>query len=175
MQQTASTFVLAHVWCNAGLRVHGVQAYELRWRLANPGFLPMKAAQRFMRPVKEIREGFFTMEDDVSSSGDTNSGGSHATSATRHFEEQYSSRAAEAGLLSNRTQSSRMSTPRGSIPALSGRSSSPVKHTLGFSNLSPRRMVGTGTESFQPGSHEVDMGQSADLEGAASLLQHQPV
>lgn len=156
------------------VRVHGVQAYELRWRLANPGFLPMKAAQRFMRPVKEIREGFFTMEDDVSSSGDTNSGGSHATSATRHFEEQYSSCAAEAGLLSNRTQSSRMSTPRGSIPVLSGRSSSPVKHTLGSSNLSPRRM-GASTEIFQPGSHEVDLGQSADLKGAASLLQHQPV
>ena len=156
------------------LRVHGVQAYELRWRLANPGFLPMKAAQRFMRPVKEIREGFFTMEDESGSTGDNNSAGSHAMSATRHFEEQYSSRAAEAGLLSSRTQSSRMSTPRSSIPALTGKSSSPRKHPFGGSSLSPRHM-GTGSESFVPGSLEMKMEQSADLKGAASLLQHQPV
>ena len=35
-----------------------LQAYELRWRMVNPGFLPMRAAQKFMRPVKEMREGF---------------------------------------------------------------------------------------------------------------------
>ena len=156
------------------LRVHGVQAYELRWRLANPGFLPMKAAQRFMRPVKEIREGFFTMEDESSSSGDINSAGSHAMSATRHFEEQYSSRAAEAGLLSSRTQSSHMTTPRGSIPALTGKSTSARKHPFGDSSLSPRRM-GNGSESFLPGLLEMNLEQSADLKGAASLLQHQPV
>ena len=151
-----------------------MQAYELRWRLANPGFLPMKAAQRFMRPVKEIREGFFTMEDDSSSTGDNNSVGSHAMSATRHFEEQYSSRAAEAGLLSSRTQSSRMSSPRGSNSALTGKSSSAIKYKLGSSNLSPRRM-GTSAESFLPVLSEVCLEQSADLKGAASLLQHQPV
>ena len=26
--------------------------------MLNPGFLPMRAAQKFMRPVKEMREGF---------------------------------------------------------------------------------------------------------------------
>ena len=26
--------------------------------MVNPGFLPMRAAQKFMRPVKEMREGF---------------------------------------------------------------------------------------------------------------------
>ena len=155
------------------LRVHGVQAYELRWRLANPGFLPMKAAQRFMRPVKEIREGFFTLEDGSSSTGG-DSLGSHAMSATRHFEEQYSNRAAEAGLLSSRMQSSWMSTSRSSIPALTGKSSLPIKYPLGSTTLSPRRM-GTSTESFLPGSSAMDLEQSADLKGAASLLQHQPV
>lgn len=150
-----------------------MQAYELRWRLANPGFLPMKAAQRFMRPVKEIREGFFTMEEESSSTGDESSG-SHAMSATRHFEEQYSSRAAEAGLLSSRMQSSRMSTPRGSIPVLTGKPSLPIKHPLSSSSLSPRRMA-TSTESFLPGSSKMDLEQSADFKGAASLLQHQPV
>ena len=154
----------------------GVQAYELRWRLANPGFLPMKAAQRFMRPVKEIREGFFTMEDDSSSTGDNTSAGSHVMSATRHFEEQYSSRAAEAGLLSSRTQSSRMSTPRGSSSTFIGNSSLPVKHPLGSSNLSPGR-VDTSAESCLGliGSAKTSLQQSADLKGAASLLQHQPV
>ena len=147
-----------------------VQAYELRWRLANPGFLPMKAAQRFMRPVKEMREGFITMEDDLSS---TDGSSSHAMSATRHFEEQYSSRAAEAGLPSSRLQSSRLSTPRGSIQALNGRTSSPSKQ-FGSSYLSPRRM-GTGTESCVPGAPGMHVEQSADLKGAASLLQHQPV
>ena len=35
-----------------------VQAYELRWRMVNAGYTPMKAAHRFMRPVKEMRAGF---------------------------------------------------------------------------------------------------------------------
>ena len=130
----------------------------------------MKAAQRFMRPVKEIREGFFTMQDDSSS----NSVGSHAMSATRHYEEQYSSRAAEAGLLSSRMPSSRLSSARGSIPALTGRSSTPSKHSHGSSNLSPRRM-GASTQSFLSTAPGMDVELSADLKGAASLLQHQPV
>lgn len=152
------------------LRVHGVQAYELRWRLANPGFLPMKAAQRFMRPVKEIREGFFTMADDLSS---TDGSSSHAMSATRHFEEQYSSRAAEAGLPSSRLQSSRLSTPHGSSQALTGRASLQGRQT-GSIHISPRRM-GASTEGFVPGAPQMHLEQSADLMGAASLLQHQPV
>lgn len=130
----------------------------------------MKAAQRFMRPVKEIREGFFTMEDDLSS---TDGSSSHVMSATRHFEEQYSSRAAEAGLPSSRLQSSRLSTPRGSIQGLNSRTSLPNKQ-FGTSQVSPQRM-GIGTEGFVPGAPGMHVEQSADLMGTASLLQHQPV
>ncbi|KAK9811858.1 hypothetical protein WJX72_011288 [[Myrmecia] bisecta] len=39
-----------------------MKAYELRWRLVDPGFTPLKAVQKFMRPVKEIREGFYSEE-----------------------------------------------------------------------------------------------------------------
>ena len=155
-----------------------LQAYELRWRIANPGFLPMKAAQRFMRPVKEIREGFFTMDDDSRLLGSTadssNALGPHAISATRHFEEQYSNRAAEAGLLSSATLSSRMSTPRGSAAALAFRSGSTSKHSLSSSTNTPRHMTDTA-EKFGCEASQQDAEVSAGMRGAASLLQHQPV
>ena len=129
----------------------------------------MKAAQRFMRPVKEIREGFFTMEDDTSllgSKADSASAlGPHAVSATTHFDEQYSSRAAEAGLLPSRMLSSCLSTPRSGIPALASRSGSMNQPTFSLSKPSPRSMNATSET----------LTSAADLRGAASLQQHQPV
>ena len=138
----------------------------------------MKAAQRFMRPVKEIREGFFTMDDDTSllgSTADSSSAlGPHAVSATRHFEQQYSSRAAEAGIVSSRTLSSLLSTPRSGLPGLASRSGSISNHKLSLSKPSPRSM-NAASESLRSGVSGADLGQTADLRGAASLQQHQPV
>ncbi|DBA76871.1 TPA: hypothetical protein ACH3X1_009474 [Trebouxia sp. C0004] len=139
-----------------------VKAYELRWRIANPGFLPMKAAQRFMRPVKEIREGFFTMEDEeslVASSRSTASSlGPHAVSATRHFVDQYRSRAADAGLLSTTSVASRLSAPRNSMLA-SSRGASPRKSLQACSDL--------------PSTAWLKSAQSEHLQGAATLSHHQ--
>ncbi len=155
-----------------------LQAYELRWRIANPGFLPMKAAQRFMRPVKEIREGFFTMEDEenlaASSRSTASSLGHHAVSATRHFVDQYRSRAADAGLLSTTSFTSRLSTPRSSMPA-SSRGGSPRKSLLTSNSLSART-AGIQACSDLPSTIWLESAQSGHLQGAASLSHHhQPV
>ncbi len=155
-----------------------LQAYELRWRIANPGFLPMKAAQRFMRPVKEIREGFFTMEDEenvaASSRSTASSSCPHAVSATRHFVDQYRSRAADAGLLSTTPFTSRLTTPRSSMPA-SSRGASPRK-SLPTSNSLSARTAELQACSDLPRTVWLESAQSGHLQGAASLSHHhQPV
>lgn len=145
------------------------QAYELRWRIANPGFLSMKAAQRFMRPVKEMREGFAFVDDCeeglVSSAASMSSGVQpHVVSATRHFAEQYRSRAMGAGLLP--------SSPLSPSPR-SSRAVSPRKPMLASASAS--------ASALQPDASLAsrDMGltaaQADQLQGAASLLRQQPV
>lgn len=137
----------------------------------------MKAAQRFMRPVKEIREGFFTFDDDHDLMSSNRSAASsmdpHAVSATRHFVEQYRRRAADAGLLSSRSVGSRLSSPRSSMPtssrALSSRKSLPASDSLSARALEP-----TGSSDL-PSIMWLQSAQSGVLQGAASLSHHQPV
>ena len=138
----------------------------------------MKAAQRFLRPVKEIREGFFTMENEenlVTSSRSTASSlGPHAMSATRHFVDQYRSRAADAGLLSTTPFTSRLTTPRGSMAA-SSRGASPRKSLLTSNPLSARTAELQASSDF-PSTIWLESAQSGHLQGAASLSHHhQPV
>ena len=139
----------------------------------------MKAAQRFMRPVKEIREGFFTMEDEenlaVTSSRSTASSlGPHVVSATRHFVDQYRSRAADAGLLSTTSFTSHLTTPRGSMPP-SSRGASPRKSLLTSNPLSARTAE-LQASSDLPSTVWLESAQSGHLQGAASLSHHhQPV
>ena len=135
----------------------------------------MKAAQRFMRPVKEIREGFVTMDVDDQCGTNSNvsaerSSSSHAVSATRHFVEQYRSRAAQAGLISS---SSPRSTARSSIMLPGSRAGSP-RRFLPDSGVTSSRAFEPATTRL-PAVSWLEAGQSGKLQGAASLSHHQPV
>ena len=130
----------------------------------------MKAAQRFMRPVKEIREGFSVVDDNeqgLISSAASMSGTfqPHAVSATRHYAEQYRSRAIGAGILPSRSLST---SPR------SSRAVSPRKSLTAS-------MVASATAGDHDASHAFsstglsERMQSTGLQGAASLSHRQPV
>lgn len=140
----------------------------------------MKAAQRFMRPVKEVREGFFTMADPGStprylgsSNAAASSLGVHQISATRHFEEQYRSCAEDAGLIEcDSFISSCYSSPRASTLRRYSRAAT------------PRRVLGLGinaSDDEEGSSPPVSMLTTARtaptdmLLGSASLALHKAV
>lgn len=140
----------------------------------------MKAAQRFMRPVKEVREGFFTMADPgntpryLGSSMPTPSSlGVHQISATRHFEEQYRSCAEDAGLIEcDSFISSCHSSPRASTLRRYSRAAT------------PRQILGLGMnasddeEDSSPLASTLTTARTAQTEmllGSASLALHRTV
>lgn len=140
----------------------------------------MKAAQRFMRPVKEVREGFFTMADLGStprylgsSIAATSSLGVHQISATRHFEEQYSRCAEEAGLIEcSSFTGSCFSSPRASTSRRYSRAAT------------PRQIMGlgmNGSDDEEESLFSASMSGSARtaqtdvLLGSASLALYKPV
>lgn len=142
----------------------------------------MKAAQRFMRPVKEMREGFFSMAepDNTPRSASTlgapvPSLGLHQISATRHFVEQYRSCAEDAGLIASEpVTSSRLGSPRSGM----------LRSSLYSRAATPRLVAGLGgnaSDDEGDSSPATEVLQSARtlpadlLLGSASLAQHQPV
>ena len=139
----------------------------------------MKAAQRFMRPVKEVREGFFTMADPASSpryptyNTATSVLGMHQISATRHFEEQYRSCAEDAGLIAcDSFTASCYSSPRDTSRRYSRAAT-------------PRQVLGLGVnasddeeEDSSPPTSTLASARTAQTEqlaGAASLALHKTV
>ena len=148
--------------------------------MANPGFIPMKAAQRFMRPVKEVREGFFTMADPGSTSINlglstaASSGlGVHQISATRHFEEQYYRCAEDAGLIeSSSFTGSCFGSPRASTSRRYSRAATP-RQIMGLGNNASDDEEESLLSASMSGS--VRTAQTDVLLGSASLALHKPV